>query len=651
MKERSILGSLSDTARRHPYWTGGVALAAIAFIAYLASSGSPENAETAYFKVKRGAFTVSVVEGGTLQAVNEVSIRNVVEGSSRIIYIVPEGSQVKEGDLLVELDSMQAQDQFNQQQINFEKARFGLIQAANQLEIKKSEVQSLNRKASNEVLFAQMAFDKYVKADSLVNLLSKSNAITAAEETLTRNREILRWSEELYEKGYETKDARDGDRLAVTRGVLDLEVLKLELMAIDDYDDPKTKIELEATLDEAQSEYDRVRQEGLNTIAQYEADLLSQSNTLELNKAKLERDRKNLDATKVLAPQDGLVVYSFSENRWSSESMIEEGATVRNRQELIKLPDTSKMKVSIKVHESHVNMVEPGKPAFVVLDSLPDERFAAYVDKVALLPDNQSRFGNPNLKVYNTDIIITDPMPDVKPGVSASAEVIITNIANSLSVPIQAVTTLTGKQVCYVKRGGTEEPREVEIGMFNTRFIQILSGLEEGDQVLLSPPFEQRNLEGAILEEDEVIAITNTAPRPMAGTLPREGRSPGDAPTERAQGGRQRGGPEGLAGAQGGPQGMGGQRPGARGQGQGGMDREQMRAQFEQMRKQFDKDGDGELNEEERAAMRADIQKRFGGTMGGGRGQGEGGPGRGGQRGGGQSGEGGGGNRPSRPPQ
>jgi hypothetical protein len=81
------------------------------------------------------------------------------------------------------------------------------------------------------------------------------------------------------------------------------------------------------------------------------------------------------------------------------------------------------------------------------------------------------------------------------------------------------------------------------------------------------------------------------------------------------------------------------------------MDREQMRAQFEAVRKQFDKDGDGELNEEERAAMRADIQKRFGGMMGGGRGQGEGGPGRAGQRGGGPSGEDGGGNRPSRPPQ
>jgi HlyD family secretion protein len=90
---------------------------------------------------------VSVVEGGTLQAVNEISIRNDVEGTSRIIYIVPEGSYVEKGDLLVELDSMQAQDAVNQQQINFEKAQFALIQAENQLAIQRSQVESEVRAA------------------------------------------------------------------------------------------------------------------------------------------------------------------------------------------------------------------------------------------------------------------------------------------------------------------------------------------------------------------------------------------------------------------------------------------------------------------------------------------------------------------------
>src|SRR5688572_2983853 len=86
----------------------------------------PKNVEAsaAYFNVKKGDFLISVVEGGTLQAVNEVVIRNEVEGIARVIYIVPEGSYVKKGDLLVELDSASAQDQVNTQLIGVEKAQF-----------------------------------------------------------------------------------------------------------------------------------------------------------------------------------------------------------------------------------------------------------------------------------------------------------------------------------------------------------------------------------------------------------------------------------------------------------------------------------------------------------------------------------------------
>ncbi len=252
-----------------------------------------------------------------------------------------------------------------------------------------------------------------------------------------------------------------------------------------------------------EKDLERVKQQGERRIAQYEADLITQSNTLALNERKLERDRKNLNATKIFAPQDGLVVYNVSENRFSSESLIEEGATVRNRQELIKLPDVSRMKVTIKVHESHVNMVQAGHPAFVVLDSMPDQRVPGVVDKVALLPDAQSRWGNPNLKVYKTEVHITDRFPDVKPGVSARAEIIITNISDALSVPIQAVTTLKGQQVVYVlRRGATPNPFRSKSACTTPGSSRSLSGLKEGDHVLLSPPFDtqEKDLEGAILD-------------------------------------------------------------------------------------------------------------------------------------------------------
>jgi hypothetical protein len=337
--------------------------------------------------------------------------------------------------------------------------------------------------------------------------------------------------------------------------------------------------------------------------------LKSQINTLELNEQKLARDQRNLEKARIVAPQEGLVVYQLSENRFSSESLIEGGATVRNRQELIKLPDLSRMKVIVKVHESHVSMVHPGLPALVKLQPMPEVRFRGVVEKVAPLPDNQARWGNPNLKVYNTEVYITDPLPNIKPGVSAEAEIIITNIADVLSVPIQAITTYKGKQVAYVLRGGNAEPRPVEVGLFNTKFIQIAQGVKEGDRVLLAPPFDTQEgeREGVGLADAEKAKLLSTnaarrtvgpaaaAPAP-AGGPPVVAGAPGPTP-ETAAGapgaGRETapGGREGSAGRRGGPN-------------------------REEMMKQFDKDGNGELDESEREAMRTAMAARFGGSGG-----------------------------------
>lgn len=549
------------------------AVVVIALLLLLLFRPKPVSQSTAYHEVRRGTFTVSIVEGGTLSAVSEVSVRNEVEGVARIIFIVPEGSYVRKGDLLVELDSAQAQDQVNQQQIAYERAQFGLIQAEQTLEIQRSATNSDIRAAELKLRFAQLELRKFEEGQRVVDLVDASNKLVQAEAQLAVNMDNYINTTNLAAKGYETRQKEDIDRLAVLNNRNSLIVASNGLWLLSNFTHPKQREQLVSDVEEAGNEVNRVVAQSIRRMAQYQADLLTQSNTLILNARKLERDRKNLESTKITAPQDGLVVYASGENRFSSESLIEEGATVRNRQEIIKLPDTSRMKVTIKVHESHVNMIRPGLPAFVTLDSMPDERFAGMVEKVGLLPDTQSRWGNPNLKVYNTDVHITDPLPDVKPGVSAKAEVIITNVSDTLSVPIQAVTTLKGKQVVYLADGRTGTPRPVEVGVYNTKFIQITSGLAEGDRVLLSPPFdtESRDLAGEVVPPDEKakIQVTNR-PSAQAGNPTQNGPRPGGAPT-----------PQDRA----------------------------------EMMKRFDRNGDGQLDDDEKAA----LQQAFGGRGGGGR--------------------------------
>lgn len=82
----------------------------------------------------------------------------------------------------------------------------------------------------------------------------------------------------------------------------------------------------------------------------------------------------------------------------------------------------------------------------------------------------------------------------LRPGMSAKVEIIIAQLKDILAVPVQCVSNRSGKKVCYVHAPGNNEAREVQTGPYNDKFVQILSGLNEGDAVLLNPPrvFDQQ---------------------------------------------------------------------------------------------------------------------------------------------------------------
>jgi hypothetical protein len=146
----------------------------------------------------------------------------------------------------------------------------------------------------------------------------------------------------------------------------------------------------------------------------------------------------------------------------------------------------------------------------------------------------------------------------------------------------------------------------VEVGLFNTRFIEITSGLNPGDRVLLSPPLDSEgaDIDGSILKEGETIPTNQVTVAQLP--IDRESTETGGAPPF--------GGPASFEPGDGFNPGGGSAVAGAGGGGNraGGFNREEMM-------KQYDTDGDGQLSDEERTAMRA----RFGGRSGGGQGGGQ----------------------------
>lgn len=504
---RSIFGFLWTKARQKPKIAAVIVVALLLLAVMIVRSGDKgDGTVTQFHTVKRGDFLISVVEGGSLKAVNEVVVRSELEGSAPIISIVKEGTFVKKGDLLVELDSAELKERLTQQEVTTESSQFAYVQSKEALAIQKSVNDSNIKDAELRLELAKDDLEKYKEGDIPQLGRNATNDIILAEEEFKRAEERLRWTKELAQKEFASLTEVQTDDLALKRAQIKVDQVKTSLDLMKKYDFPKRLRLLQSNVDQAEVELMRIKQRARAQEAQAEAELEAKQRTLDFNEKKLEHLKQQLEYTKIIAPQDGMVIYASSTGGNRSNYLIEEGATIRQKQDIIVLPDVSQMMLEVRVHESHVAQIKPGQRAYVTIDSLPDKRFKASIRKVAILPDSNSRYYNPNLKVYPTEIVIEDQLPDLKPGVSGRAEIVVTNLPSVITVPIQAVTTHRGQQVCFMQKGKTTEHIPVEVGMYNDKFIEIKKGLKEGDTVLLSALANSESIDmgGSIVQANEV---------------------------------------------------------------------------------------------------------------------------------------------------
>ncbi len=180
---------------------------------------------------------------------------------------------------------------------------------------------------------------------------------------------------------------------------------------------------------------------------------------------------------------------------------LQEGQDIRERQELIYLPTASSSNAEIAIHESNLKKVKKGMPAKVTVDALPGREFSGRITQIAPLPDAQSIWMNPDLKVFTTQIYLDGNDSNMRTGMSCQARIIVETHDNVLSVPVQAVLRVEGVPTVYVRSGSGFVPRKVETGMDNNRLIHVKQGLAPGDVVLLTPPLRVAQKEASLMQE------------------------------------------------------------------------------------------------------------------------------------------------------
>lgn len=457
---------------------------------------------TPVFAVKRGFLRISVSETGSIQARESIIVKSEVEGTTSIIYLVDEGSRVKKGDLLVELDASKLLDEKVDQEIKVQNAEAAFVSARENLAVVENQAQSDVDKAQLTYDFAVQDLDKYIKGEYPNQLKEAESKITLAQEEVTRAQEKLEWSRKLYNEKYISQTELQADELAAKKTALDLELVRNDLELLENYTHKRRLMQLESDVKQAQMALDRAKRKAKADVVQAKASLTAREAEFKQQQDKLKKTEIQIEKTKIYAPADGLVIYATSASRGGPPHMrttepLDEGQMVRERQDLIYLPTSLGYNCEIGVSEASLDKVRLGLPAVVKVEAVPGETYTGRVTFIAPLPDAQSAFLNPDLKIYNTVIQLEDngKLDLLRAGMNCTADIIVKQYDDAIYIPIQAVLRVGGRPTVYVMDNKDFEPRPVEIGLDNNRMVRIISGLEQGEMVSLAPPLAQAAVE------------------------------------------------------------------------------------------------------------------------------------------------------------
>ena len=461
--------------------------------------------------VKPGRLRLAITQRGLVEAARNTDMYCNVEKNVVILKLVPEGSAVKRGQVIAELDSSALKDQLINQRIT----------------TKSAEANFLNARLAREAAEASVAEyeDIFQREDE------------ALKRAIDGGRTAIRKTEERLERTH-AASRRLADMLRATGGSRG----PAELVAEVDLQDRIQEAELSLdrhrqSLADAEGKREILRKytrprtvkEREGEVRKARSDELARGATWELEKNKENKLEKQIANCTLVAPSDGCVVYANDPTRLAARSIsqIEEGATVRERQKILSIVDfNDPMRITVKVPENVVASIVNRMKARIKVDAFPNEPIAGLVSEVAPLPDPFGMFTGA-VKVYTTRIQIGGGRPNLRPGMTATAEIVVEDREDGIGVPASAVVHFDGKdRVALRAPGGEIEWREVVLGGSDGTTVSVREGLRGGEPVLLEAESlltdEQRARRDAVVDP-----FHEKAPPPRKGPgapSPRKGR-------------------------------------------------------------------------------------------------------------------------------
>jgi len=363
----------------------------------------------------------TVRELGVLETADMVEICSEVPGEVTILSLVPDGSVVKKGDLLVELEASSLHDQMLKEQVALAEAQGALHQAETAVATFKVEEKSRLPAAELALKAATLEQDRYLAEDGeyAFELKSVESQIAVATQRAKFTQAVLSRLVQENEAGRADPVDVEKARLALVEATAALETSQAAKKLLTEHTRAFRSAELELAVVEATATVSRVKRDSKMALEQAEAELRARKIAVELEEERLARLQGQIAKCRIHAPRDGIVVHA---DGGSGVNSIEEGAIVRERQTILRMPDLSRLRLRVSVHESRIDRVRNGQTAAIRFDAFPERVFRGTVTQVSDAPKPAHWFAG-NSKEFDVLVSIPNPLPELKLGMTALAEI------------------------------------------------------------------------------------------------------------------------------------------------------------------------------------------------------------------------------------
>ena len=451
------------------------------------SDGSDLPRDEALFTVKQDVLKITIAEDGYLKAKHSLNLKPKFRRAGTITWLIDEGTEVEEGEKLVEFDKTEVQTQIDDLENS-------LIQYETELEAVKAELAIQERenaasleKAELGLQMAEMTLERYENGEAPNQRHKLRLAVKKAQSRFDRAEEQFEQVPALAKEGFFTKIQVEEERLKVEEAQIDLENAQKDLELFEKYTFKMDTIQKKADVRDAERTLANSREKTEINLKEKQARVTSRERQVSSTQARLDKLKKEFEEMTMKAPRTGIVHYGDPARPWRRDE-IKVGNSVYSGITVITLPDLNEMQVMISVHEADIDLVKEDMDVIITVDAAKGHNFPGKVTKIASVASSDG--WDENSKTFRIEVTMEPGEIKLRAGISARAEVQVEEIPDVIQVPIHAVIAEGGEHFCYVFDSEDVKKRIVKVGKNNNHFVQVLEGLAVGERVLLYDPRE-----------------------------------------------------------------------------------------------------------------------------------------------------------------